>query len=60
MQSKILNHPALREICDEVPEVTWDEVGGLEDVKNRLKESVEWPLTKPNYSITLELSLQEG
>ncbi len=38
---------ALREIYVEIPEVNWDEVGGLEEVKDRLKESVEWPLTKP-------------
>lgn len=38
---------ALREIYVEVPEVGWDEVGGLLEVKDRLKESVEWPLTKP-------------
>jgi len=38
---------ALREIYVEVPEVSWDEVGGLSEVKERLKESVEWPLTKP-------------
>ncbi|HJM54933.1 MAG TPA: CDC48 family AAA ATPase [Poseidonia sp.] len=38
---------ALREIYVEVPEVSWDEVGGLNEVKDRLKESVEWPLTKP-------------
>ena len=38
---------ALREIYVEVPEVTWDEVGGLEDVKDRLKESIEWPLNMP-------------
>ncbi len=38
---------ALREIYVEVPEVGWEEVGGLEEVKDRLKESVEWPLTQP-------------
>ena len=38
---------ALREIYIEVPEVSWDKVGGLEDVKERLKESIEWPLTMP-------------
>jgi transitional endoplasmic reticulum ATPase len=38
---------ALREIYVEIPEIEWDEVGGLEEVKERLKESVEWPLTKP-------------
>ena len=38
---------ALREIYVEIPEVTWEEVGGLDEFKDRLKESVEWPLTKP-------------
>jgi len=38
---------ALREVMVEIPRVEWDEVGGLEDVKQRLKETVEWPLTNP-------------
>jgi transitional endoplasmic reticulum ATPase len=38
---------ALREIYVEIPAVTWEEVGGLQEVKDRLKESVEWPLTQP-------------
>ncbi len=37
---------ALREIYVEIPEIQWDEVGGLEEIKERLKESVEWPLTQ--------------
>jgi len=44
---KEIEPSALREIYIEVPEVTWDEVGGLEDIKERLKESIEWPLTMP-------------
>jgi len=44
---KEIEPSALREIYLEVPEVSWDEVGGLEEVKERLKESIEWPLTKP-------------
>jgi len=35
---------AIREVFVEVPDVKWDEVGGLEDIKNALKETVEWPL----------------
>ena len=38
---------ALREIYVEIPDVSWDSVGGLHEIKDRLKESVEWPLTKP-------------
>jgi len=39
---------ALREIYVEIPEVSWADVGGLDEVKDRLKESVEWPLTMPD------------
>ena len=35
---------AIREVFVEVPNVGWDDVGGLEDVKQRLQESVEWPV----------------
>ena len=35
---------ALREILIEVPNVTWADVGGLEEVKQLLVEAVEWPL----------------
>ncbi len=38
---------ALREVMIEMPKVKWEDVGGLEDVKKRLKEAVEWPLTNP-------------
>ncbi len=35
---------AIREVFVEVPDVGWDDVGGLGQVKDRLIESVEWPL----------------
>jgi transitional endoplasmic reticulum ATPase len=35
---------ALREVYTETPDVTWDDVGGLEDVKSTLKQIIEWPL----------------
>ena len=38
---------AMREVYVEVPQVKWDEVGGLKQVKQELMESVEWPLKKP-------------
>jgi transitional endoplasmic reticulum ATPase len=38
---------ALREIHIEVPKVRWKDVGGLEDVKQELREAVEWPLKYP-------------
>lgn len=36
---------AMREVMVESPNVHWDEIGGLADVKQQLIESVEWPLT---------------
>jgi transitional endoplasmic reticulum ATPase len=42
---KDLEPSAMREVFVEVPNVKWDEVGGLEIVKQELKEAVEWPLT---------------
>ena len=38
---------ALREIEVEIPNVRWSDVGGLEDVKQQLREAVEWPLKYP-------------
>lgn len=38
---------ALREVFVEVPHVTWDDIGGLEQVKQELIEAVEWPLKYP-------------
>ena len=38
---------AMREVYIETPNVKWDEVGGLEEVKQNLREAVEWPLKKP-------------
>ena len=35
---------AMREVYIEVPTVRWEDVGGLEKVKQRLREAVEWPL----------------
>jgi len=35
---------AIREFFVEVPDVKWDDVGGLENIKEELKEAVEWPL----------------
>ncbi len=35
---------AMREVFVEVPDVRWDDVGGLLQVKQKLREAVEWPL----------------
>jgi len=35
---------AMREVMIEIPNVPWEDVGGLEDIKQELKEGVEWPI----------------
>uniref|UniRef100_A0A8C5N491 non-chaperonin molecular chaperone ATPase n=1 Tax=Gouania willdenowi TaxID=441366 RepID=A0A8C5N491_GOUWI len=38
---------AMREVAIDVPKVRWSDVGGMEDVKLKLKQAVEWPLRHP-------------
>jgi len=35
---------ALREVLVQIPDITWDDVGGLESLKEELREAIEWPL----------------
>ena len=44
---KVVRPSALREVFVEIPNVQWKDIGGLEEVKQELKESVEWPLRYP-------------
>lgn len=44
---KSIEPSALREVLVEIPKVRWNDIGGLHDVKQRLKEAVEWPLKNP-------------
>jgi transitional endoplasmic reticulum ATPase len=41
---KEVSPSALREVLVQVPNVSWDDVGGLSELKEELKEAVEWPL----------------
>jgi len=34
----------MREVYVETPNVTWDDVGGLKEIKQELREAIEWPL----------------
>ncbi len=44
---KMVEPSAMREVMIEIPNVKWEDVGGLENVKEKLKEMVEWPLQNP-------------
>merc|ERR1711935_1287995 len=41
------NPSALREMKVEIPNVTWADIGGLEKVKQELKETIQYPLDYP-------------
>jgi transitional endoplasmic reticulum ATPase len=45
---KEIEPSAIREVFVEVPDVKWSDVGGLENVKQELKEAIEWPLKYPD------------
>ena len=45
---RIVEPSAMREVLIETPNVKWNDIGGLEKVKEDLKESIEWPLTTPD------------
>ncbi|NJD99729.1 AAA family ATPase [Thermococcus sp. LS1] len=57
---KMVEPSALREVLLEVPNVRWDDIGGLEDVKQELKEAVEWPLKYPEAFLGLGITPPKG
>ncbi|MCF7861052.1 CDC48 family AAA ATPase [Candidatus Woesearchaeota archaeon] len=44
---KIVRPSAMREVLVEIPNIKYSDVGGLEDIKQELKEAVEWPIKNP-------------
>jgi transitional endoplasmic reticulum ATPase len=44
---RMVQPSAMREVLLEIPKVKWEDVGGLTDVKDALKEAVIWPLKEP-------------
>ncbi|NCO11095.1 ATPase [Candidatus Pacearchaeota archaeon CG_4_9_14_0_2_um_filter_39_13] len=44
---KVVRPSAMREVLVETPNVSWEDIGGLQAIKQSLKESVEWPLKNP-------------
>ncbi len=50
----------IREVFVEIPNVTWDQIGGLEDLKQKLIESVDWPLSHPKIFERMGISPPRG
>jgi transitional endoplasmic reticulum ATPase len=51
---------AMREVLVEIPNVTWEDIGGLENVKAELAEAVEWPLNYPEVFERLDMEPPRG
>ncbi len=51
---------AMREVYIEVSTVHWDDAGGLDDVKQHLKEAVEWPIKNPEMFTRLGIRPPKG
>ena len=56
----ISNPSALRETVVEVPTVTWDDIGGLEKVKQELQETVQYPVDHPEKFLKYGMSPSKG
>ncbi len=45
---KVVRPSAMREVLVETPNIKWDDVGGLDNIKQELVEAVEWPIKFPD------------
>ncbi|MBU2576324.1 MAG: CDC48 family AAA ATPase [Nanoarchaeota archaeon] len=45
---RVVKPSAMREVLVEAPNVGWEDIGGLKEIKQDLQEAVEWPLKHPD------------
>ena len=57
---KAIEPSSLREVTAEIPNVRWEDIGGLENVKDELREAVELPLLKPDTFKKLGIRAPKG
>jgi transitional endoplasmic reticulum ATPase len=57
---KVVQPSALREVILEIPNVHWEDIGDLEQVKQELREAVEWPLKYPDLFKRLGIKPPKG
>ena len=57
---KEIEPSAMREVLVEVPNVKWVDIGGLEEVKEELKEAIEWPLKYPEIFAYMDTAPPKG
>lgn len=57
---KSVEPSAIREVFLEVPDIHWDDIGGLYDAKQHLIEAIQWPLKYPEYFEVLKTPPPKG
>jgi len=57
---KVVRPSALREVLIEVPNVHWEDIGGLDEVRQKLLEAVEWPLNHPEIFTKMGIKPPKG
>jgi transitional endoplasmic reticulum ATPase len=57
---KTVRPSAMREVLVETPNIKWEDVGGVEDVKRDLREAVEWPLKFPDSFTRMGINPPKG
>src|SRR3989344_982176 len=57
---KMVRPSALREVFIEKPTITWEDIGGLDNIKQEIKEAVEWPLKHPESFKRLGIKAPKG
>jgi transitional endoplasmic reticulum ATPase len=57
---KEITPTAMREVYIEIPTVHWEDIGGLDEVKEDLREAVEWPLKTPEIFTRLGIKPPKG
>ena len=50
----------IREVFVEIPNVTWEQIGGLDDLKQLLVEAVDWPLSHPKIFSRMGITPPKG
>jgi len=51
---------AMREVQVEIPSVSWSDIGGLEDLKLKLNQAVDWPIKHPEVFLRMGIKPPKG
>ena len=57
---KVVRPSAMREVLVETPNIGWEDIGGLDKIKQELQEAVEWPLKHPETFIRMGIRPSRG